>query len=186
MSFIRLHEFWLIYTSVLDMVVLMLQLLPDINSESQEWCRQFALCVWAQPMEDDVTPIGWAHIQNIPAVLSFVKVRHMPVSLLSHWGRVMHICISELAIIGSDNGLSPGWRQAITWTNVGILLIGPLGTNFSEILIKILTFSFKKMRLKVSSTKRRPFCLSLNVLRDTWLVWEGNCHATVPMPVTEV
>ena len=38
---------------------------------------------------------------------------------------------------GSDNGLSPGWRQAIIWTNAGILLIGPLGTNFSEILIEI-------------------------------------------------
>ena len=37
--------------------------------------------------------------------------------------------------IGSDNGLSPGRRQAIIWTNVGILLIEPLGTNFSEILI---------------------------------------------------
>ena len=48
----------------------------------------------------------------------------------------------------------------------GILLIGPLGTNFSEILIEILTFSFKKMRLKVSSAKWRPFCLSLNVLNS--------------------
>ena len=44
------------------------------------------------------------------------------------------------------------------------LLIGPLGTNFSEILIEILTFSFKKMRLKESSAKWRPFCLGLNVL----------------------
>ena len=38
-------------------------------------------------------------------------------------------------IIGSDNGLLPGQHQAIIWTNVGILLIGPLGTNFNEILI---------------------------------------------------
>ena len=38
------------------------------------------------------------------------------------------------AIIGSDNGLSPGRHQAIIWTNTGILLIRPLGTNFSEIL----------------------------------------------------
>ena len=75
-----------------------------------------------------------------------------------------HICVSKLTIIGSDNGLSPDRRQAIIWTNAGILLIGPLGTNLSEILIEILTFSFKKMRLKVSSAKRRPFCLGLNVL----------------------
>ena len=48
-----------------------------------------------------------------------------------------HICVSKLAIIGSDNGLSPGRRQAIIGTNAGILLIGPLGRNFSEIVIEI-------------------------------------------------
>ena len=67
--------------------------------------------------------------------------------MLTHLGRVTHICVSKLTIIGSDNGLSPDRRQAIIWTNAGILLIGPLGTNFSEILIEILKFSFKKMRL---------------------------------------
>ena len=81
-----------------------------------------------------------------------------------------HICVSKLSIIDSDNGLSPERRLAIIWTNAGILLIGPLGTNFSEILIEILTFSFKKMRLKMSSAKWRPFCLGLNVLSDCSLV----------------
>ena len=84
---------------------------------------------------------------------------------LTHWGRVTYICVSKLTIIGSDNGLSPGRSQAIIWTNDGLLLIGPLGTNFSEILIEILTFSFKKMHLKVSSAKWRLFGLGLNVLR---------------------
>ena len=84
--------------------------------------------------------------------------------VLTHWGRVTHICVSKLTIIGSDNGLSPGRRQAIIWTNAGIFLIGPLGTNFSEILIETHTFSFTKMHLKLSSGKRRPFCLGLNVL----------------------
>ena len=84
---------------------------------------------------------------------------------LTHWGRMTHICVSKLTNIGSDNGLSPDRRQAIISANAGILLIGPLGTNIGEILIEILTFSFKKMRLKVSSTKRRPFCLGLNVLK---------------------
>ena len=83
---------------------------------------------------------------------------------LTHWGPVMHICIGNLIIIGSDNGLSPSRRQAIIWTNVGILLTGPLGTNFSEISIEILIFSFKKMHLKASSAKWQPFCLNLNVL----------------------
>ena len=85
--------------------------------------------------------------------------------LLTHWGRVTHICVSKFTIIGSDNGLSPGRHQAIIWTNAGILLIGPLGTNFSEISITIQTFSLKKRHLKMSSGKCRPFCLGLNVLK---------------------
>ena len=72
---------------------------------------------------------------------------------LTHWGQVTLLCVGNLTIIGSDNGLSPGRRQAIFWTNVGILLTGPLGTNFNEISIAIQTFSFKKMHLKVSSAK---------------------------------
>ena len=75
-----------------------------------------------------------------------------------------HICVVKLTIIGSDNGLSPGRRQAIIWTNAGILLIGPLGTNFIGILNGIQTFSFKKMHLKMSSAKWRPFGLGLNVV----------------------
>ena len=92
--------------------------------------------------------------------------------LLTHWGRVTHICVGKLTSIGSDNGLSPGRRQAIIWSNDGILLIGPLGTNFSEILIGIQTFSFKKMPLKMSSAKWRPFCLGLNgLIRAPNVMW---------------
>ena len=80
--------------------------------------------------------------------------------VLTHWGRVTHICISNLIITGSDNGLSPGRHQAIIWTNAWILLIRTLGTNFSEILREIHKFSFKKMYLKMSSGKWRPFVLA--------------------------
>ena len=76
---------------------------------------------------------------------------------LTHWGRMTHICVGKLTTIGSDNGLSPGRRQAIIWTNAGIFLIEPLETNLSEILIKIQTISFKKMHLKMSSAEWRPF-----------------------------
>ena len=77
---------------------------------------------------------------------------------LTHLPLGPHICISKLTILDSDNGLSPGQRQAIIWTNAGILLIEFLGTYFSEILIEIHTISFMKMHLKMSSAKRRPFC----------------------------
>ena len=103
---------------------------------------------------------------------NFFKEMHLAVSfvncsglnVLTHWGRVTHICVSELTIIGSDNGLSPGRHQAIIWNNAGLLSIEPLGTNFSEISFGIQTFSFTKMHLKMSSAKWRPFCLGPNVL----------------------
>ena len=88
-----------------------------------------------------------------------------------------HICVSDLTSIGSDNGLSPGRRQAIIWTTAGIMLIGPLGTNLSENSIEILTFSFMQMRLKVSSAKWWPFCLGLNVLKKaTQICSKGICR----------
>ena len=68
--------------------------------------------------------------------------------------------------MGDDKILSPGRHQAIIWTNAGILLIKTLGTNFSEILIRNQTFSLKKIHLKMSSAKWRPFCLGLNVLSN--------------------
>ena len=102
-----------------------------------------------------------------------INMYHLNVDMtLTHWGWETHICVGNLTIIGPDNGLSPGRRQAIIWTNAGILLIGPLGTNFSEILIEIYTFSFKKMRFKLSSGKWRTFCLGLNVLTlDAWMIY---------------
>ena len=71
-------------------------------------------------------------------------------------------------------------RQAITWTNAGILLIGTLGTNYSEILIESHVFSFKKMHLKRSSAKWRPFCLGRNVLtfRCVTLTYYMSCSSS--------
>ena len=93
-----------------------------------------------------------------------------------------HICVSKLTIIGSDNGLSPGWRQAIIWTNAGILLIRTLGTNFSEILGEIHSFSFSKMPLKMSSAKWRLFGLGLDELNLWWgLLSQFVCFIILPV-----
>ena len=88
---------------------------------------------------------------------------------LTHWGRVTHIDVSRLTPIGSDNGLSPDRHQAIIWTNAGKLLIGPLVTNFSEILIEIYTFSFSKMHLKC--LENDGHLVSASVLRISAMVW---------------
>ena len=64
---------------------------------------------------------------------------------------------ANLVSIGPDNGLSPGRRQAIAWTNADLFIIGSLGTNFSEIGVKIQKFPIMKMHLKMSSAKWWPF-----------------------------
>ena len=97
-------------------------------------------------------------------VLMMQEPRASAAMILTHWGRVTHICVSKLTIIGPDNGLSPGRRQAIIWTNAAELLIQTLGTNFSEFFSEIHALSFKKMHLKMLSAKWHPFCLGLNVL----------------------
>ena len=81
------------------------------------------------------------------------------IETLTHWDRVTHTCVGKLVIVVSDNGLSPVRRQAIIWTNAGIL------SNFSKILIEIHAFSFKKMQSEMSSGKWWPFCLGFSVLR---------------------
>ena len=107
------------------------------------------------------TPLSASGCNTIAYITRQVTYNIMP---LTHWGRLMHICIGKLTIIGSDNGLSPGKCQTIIWNNAGISLIGHLGTDFSEILIEIYTFPFKKMYLKMLSRKWRPSCLGLNAL----------------------
>ena len=98
-------------------------------------------------------------------VLNSLHQAHLPDRRhITHWGRVMHICVSKLTTIGSNNGLSPDWRQAIIWTNAVMLLIRNLGTNFSDFSSEIWAFSFKKILLKVSSGKCWPACFGLNVL----------------------
>ena len=119
--------------------------------------------------------------------------------LLTHWGRVRHICAGKLTMIGSNNGLSPCRRQAIIWTNAGILLIEPLGTYFSEILILIHRIQeFKNSRIqenafenvvwKMAAMLSRPQCVNgvvdatanplylaplgiKQVLKFTWEYW---------------
>ena len=111
------------------------------------------------------TSSNWIVLRSVRVKNYSPKIPEWP-----HWGRVTPICVGNLTIIGSDNGLSPGRRQAIIWTNAGILLTRPLGTNFSEILIEIHTFSFNKMHTKCRLRKRRPSCLGLNVLKSRVII----------------
>ena len=143
------------------------------------WCRQatshYVGQCWPKSMSSYSVTISWLNDAEWSIYMS--QWNRPSMFQITHWGRVTHICVSKLTIIGSDNGLSPDRRQAIIWTNAGLLLIGPLGTNLIEILIEIRTFSFKKMHLKVSSAKRQPFCLGLNVIMA--------CHLFSPKLLSE-
>ena len=118
-------------------------------------------------IEQRMKAVGWwwYHTSGARRGITGVSSEQF-IHVLTHRGRVTHICISKPTIIGTDNGLSPERRQVIIQTNAELLSIGPLGTNFSGILSEIHIFSYKKMYLKTLSAKWRPFCLSLNVFTE--------------------
>ena len=136
-----------------------------------------------------------APIKNIPALVQIMAWRRAgdkPLSEPMMDSFPTHICVTRPQWVNSLRqtdtcmhqqtnhhwfryGFSPGRRHAIIWTNAGILLIGPSGTNFSEILTKIYTFSSKKMLLKLSSGKWGPFCLCLMCWYWQVRQWYRNC-----------
>ena len=72
----------------------------------------------------------WGGTNEVMAVM-YVRSPEMQTHLcwsLTHGGRVTDIFVGEWPIIGSESQ-----RQAIVWTNAGMLLIGPQETNFNSI-----------------------------------------------------
>ena len=122
--------------------------------EMNKWIKQKLITKWVKLWQ--LKSLPHCYWQSHPWLLQWL------IKGLTHWGQVTHICISKLTVIGSDNGLSPGRRQAIIWTNVGILLIRTSGTNFNEIHM----FLFIKMHLKMLSGKWQPFCLGFSELKS--------------------
>ena len=128
---------------------------------SMSWCFMHLHCMIA--LSSDRSAAYYSCIQDV--IKMVVTLISISVNQLPHWSWVTHKCINNQTIIGSDNSLSPDWRQAIIWTSAGILLIGPLGTKFSEILIAILTFSFIKMHwqsvvCKMTAILSQPHCVT--------------------------
>ena len=71
---------------------------------------------------------------------------------LTHWGRVMYICVSKLTIIGSENALLPGWCKAIIWTNAWIW-------STSHIFIQENAI-FQSVMCKMAAILSRPQCVN--------------------------
>ena len=148
----------------------------SISWKSPSWKNRMCQCPMVPAIFVDYARshvISWHETIQNSTEYSLPK----PSSCLIHKGRVTPICVSKLTIIVSDNGLLPGWRQSIIWTNDGMLLIGPMGINFSEILIKIHTFSFKKM----TSISSRPQSVKYigdmkTYLHFSWFINAGMVH----------
>ena len=54
------------------------------------------------------------------------------ISPLTHWGRVMHICVGDLSIIASDNGYSPSHYLNQCWNIVNWNLRNKIQCNFDS------------------------------------------------------
>ena len=80
---------------------------------------------------------------------------------LTHWGRVMYICVGNLTIIWPDNGLSLGRRQAIIWTNAGILFPEEQTSLNRYSCIFIQENSFENVVCEMASILSRPQCVNL-------------------------
>ena len=94
-----------------------------------------------------------------------------------HRARVMHICGSKLVHHCFQIMGAPAQRHAIIWTNIGLLLIGPLVTKFCEHWIKIQQFLYEERYFKMPSVKWRHFRLVLNErtteVEDIWTTWRS-------------
>ena len=108
------------------------------------------------------------------------------ICMITHWGWVKHICVGNLTIIGPDNGLSPGQRQAIIWTNAGILLIGTprnkLQWNFNRYSnIFIQENAFENIVCEMVSILSRPQCDNTKQLWNQ--LWAGSEVVNLLVPL---
>ena len=90
---------------------------------------------------------------------------HDDIRILTHWGRVTHICVSRLTITGSDNGLSPGRRQLShylnqCWNIVNWTLRNKLQWQFNRNAnILIHENAIERVVCKMASILSRPQCV---------------------------
>ena len=97
---------------------------------------------------------------------------------LTHWGRVTHICVSKLTIIGSDNGLSPGRRHYLNqwWNIVNWTLGNKLRWNFNRNWnIFIQENAFENIVWKMASILSWPQCVktSQTPISISIYLWNG-------------
>ena len=166
-----LHLQWFLYTE-------MKQLIQIIHHGRQRNADRpqtmlWLLIAWRFKEPGNQQPCYWS---GYPVTLIFCSEFHGDTPLPQQ-SKGWHFKWCE--IIEADNGLSSDWRQAITWTNDGLLLIETPGMNLSEIWIKIQQFSYKKIDLKMSA-KRQPSCLGFNECTE-WVSFQWGEYSSFKM-----
>ena len=74
---------------------------------------------WPVDIYKGTASMSWRHRLTMP-LSKHLLYMHVNLSVLTHEGRVTHICVGKLTSIGSNNGLSPVRRQAIIQINAGL------------------------------------------------------------------
>ena len=114
---------------------------------SQEWLILFG--------KQDWVGVGMAALVEISNLNSFTP-------------SAAYMCLWTGSAFDSGNGLSPARRQDITWTNVGLLSFGPLGTSFSQVRMEIQKFHSWKFIWKCGSWHGGYFVQRRRVKQSLW------------------
>ena len=121
--------------------------------------------------------VSWGKISTICS--EWKKTQNAnTLSCLTHWGRVTYICIGNLTIIGSDNGLSPGWRQAqihvslTHWGRVTYICVSNLTIIGSDNGLSAPSHYLNQCWNIVNWTPRNKF--QWNVNRNSYIFFQEN------------
>ena len=120
--------------------------------------EQISTLIKEIPLENVICK-KWAILFMLEWVKSHIGLRLL-LSALTHWGRVMHICVSKLTIIGSDNGLLPDHYLKLYWNNVYWTLRNNFQWNFNQNLnISIQENAFEHVIRKMAAMLSHPQCV---------------------------
>ena len=107
------------------------------------------------------------------------------ISMGDHWGRVTHMRKRNLSLLVQIMACCFLGAKPLPEPMLYIVFqLYPPGTNFSLTVIKIQTFSFKNMYMKMSSANCHTFCLDLNVLMSKGLMERIHAFAYIKCRVT--
>ena len=146
--------------------VIVMQLSMEVFEEIPCWRWLSQKCLQRYCLSKLLDYVGTSWWSFVVSVLQ-LKVCHVGRNFILRQYRILRqnilVPCFKLAVTDPTQETFKYDSLAIIWTNAGILLIGPLGTNFNEIVIEIRIFSFQKIHFKMSSAKWGPFCLGLCV-----------------------